>query len=141
MADKPHIAVRCDCHDCTGIRRYGQFWPPRQSVAGRADGIRAALEIAERARLNRPDKPRGSSRRRCGDVIRWKANNGAVDQIIGDLRRLISEGEQPAYLDGRRVDQLKAPDLKALIVDAGLAGYLTTAEAEDLIQFYGLANV
>lgn len=48
---------------------------------------------------------------------------------------------RPKYLRVRRVEALKAPDLKALVVDAALAGYLTTAEAEDLIQFYGLAHV
>lgn len=47
---------------------------------------------------------------------------------------------RPQYLRVRRVEALKAPDLKALIVDAGRAGYLTTAEAEDLISFYGLRN-
>lgn len=33
---------------------------------------------------------------------------------------------------------VRAPDLKAVIMDAYFAGCLTKAEAEDLIQFYGL---
>lgn len=48
---------------------------------------------------------------------------------------------KPRYLSVRRVEALKAPELKALIVDAALAGYLSTVEAEDLIQFYGLMHV
>jgi len=51
------------------------------------DGIREAIRIAEQARLDRPQPPFGNPRDRA-DVARWKANNGAVAQIIGDLRRL-----------------------------------------------------
>lgn len=47
---------------------------------------------------------------------------------------------RPKYLRARRPEALKAPDLKALIVDAALAGYLTTIDAEDLISFYGLRH-
>lgn len=35
---------------------------------------------------------------------------------------------------------LRAPDLKATIMDCYFAGHLTKAEAEDLIQFYGLVR-
>lgn len=54
-----------------------------------------ALNVVEQARLDRPRIPPGSTRRRCGDVIRWKMNNQTVDQIIADLRRIyrLDEGK------------------------------------------------
>jgi hypothetical protein len=42
---------------------------------------------------------------------------------------------------GTVFDGLSAPALKSIIVDAALAGYYTTSDAEDLISFYGLRNV
>lgn len=59
---------------------------------GYEHALLVAAEIAEQARMDRPEKPPGSHRRRVGDVIRWKANNLAVDQIIADLR-VKREGE------------------------------------------------
>ena len=41
----------------------------------------------------------------------------------------------------RTFEGLSAPDLKSIIVDAALAGYYTTHDAEDLISFYGLRHV
>lgn len=41
----------------------------------------------------------------------------------------------------RTFEGLSAPDLKSIIVDAALAGYYTTYDAEDLISFYGLRHV
>jgi hypothetical protein len=35
---------------------------------------------------------------------------------------------------------LRAPDLKQTIMDCYFAGYITQADAEDLIQFYGLRS-
>lgn len=49
----------------------------------------ACINVAEKARLDRPEKPRGSHRRRCGDVIRWKMNNETVDQIRSDILALM----------------------------------------------------
>lgn len=59
--------------------------------AGNASLVAKAIEIAERARLDRPERDASAGRRRCGDVIRWKMNNATIDQIIADLRAL-SEG-------------------------------------------------
>lgn len=50
----------------------------------------------------------------------------------------------PAEVDEvpvRTFEGLSAPQLKTLIVDAGLSGYYTMRDAEDLISFYGLRNV
>jgi len=53
----------------------------------------ACIGAAESARLDRPEKVdwrgRPAARRRVGDVIRWKANNAAIDQIIGDIKSLM----------------------------------------------------
>lgn len=65
-------------------------------------GILSAMAIAEAARLDRPEKPPGSHRRRCGDVIRWKANNDAVDQIVSDLRRALLPSTRARRCQSRR---------------------------------------
>jgi len=52
-------------------------------------GMDACITIAERARLDRPEKidwrGRPAKRRRVGDVIRWKMNNKTIDQIKSDI--------------------------------------------------------
>lgn len=44
------------------------------------------------------------------------------------------------YVRTRPVAGLKAPDLKAVILDAASDGLIDTAAAEDLISFYGLRH-
>ena len=40
----------------------------------------------------------------------------------------------------RTFEGLTAPELKAVIVDAGLAGIYSVRDTEDLISFYGLRH-
>lgn len=47
---------------------------------------------------------------------------------------------KPTYLRDCRVEDLTAAELKTLIVDASLVGYLTKAEAEDMILLFRLRN-
>jgi hypothetical protein len=53
----------------------------------------ACIDVAEKARLDRPEKVdwrgRPAKRRRCGDVIRWKMNNETIDQIKADIMALM----------------------------------------------------
>lgn len=53
------------------------------------------LTVAERARLDRPEKidwhGRPANRRRVGDVIRWKMNNKTIDQIKSDIKTLMQQ--------------------------------------------------
>lgn len=68
-------------------------------------------------------------------------------QRIDDDRNVVKVEAQKTIV-GRRarvtvrpaLPQLGAPDLKTVIVDAALAGQLTTREAEDLISEYGLRH-
>lgn len=71
------------------------------------------IDIAEQARLDRPDKPKGSHRRRCGDVIRWKMNNDTIDQIKTDiLAAMRSElGLKPVGRRGSREAARSLPHL------------------------------
>jgi hypothetical protein len=67
---------------------------PATTLAGASITVAKAIEIANRARLDRPEKVdwqgRPAKRRRVGDVLRWGANNRAVDQIVSDLRAAAS---------------------------------------------------
>ncbi len=41
---------------------------------------------------------------------------------------------------GRQYEGLSASDLKLVVMDAYFAGYYSRAEAEDILQEYGLAS-
>lgn len=51
------------------------------------DGILSGIQAAENARLDRPRKPAGAARRRCGDVIRWEMNNETMHKYLAACRK------------------------------------------------------
>lgn len=62
--------------------------------------------------------------------------------ISKNIRRAVRRHPPEDWRESPAVDGyvLRAPDLKATVMECYFAGYISQAEAEDLIQLYGLAR-